>query len=474
MKKQLGKCILLPTLLLLGLLLACSGGDGSETASIPIAVDPGPLSSEALSGAELQAVQDFASQQEALGLEWDKFHKDLDDWRAGLSSCHESAARDALREFAAEFNGITEQTRDLPRAKVTRKFADMLIEAAEAEAASFRQLRDRWQTNNLSLFEAVEQQRSNAARAQNEVADLAAELEGELEEASDPDDTQAREEFSAAFEQVQEDWEGFHKEYDDLLDEAGSLTPTEILGRLDQLIQQFTAVVEAVRELPTAAAVEDMTELLQGPAGDELDLLVEIHDTLAEAVEDAAAAEEDAEEAEGAPAEEQTGHAVEPLLKFLTPTISAAEEVLEEVDEEITAILDRDTLADLMELRTFLGAYKELLGDWDGFHQRYSEWRRTEGGCNRTQVLEVLTGFDTRIGEISLSVRDLPKSGYLLPMYNLLVEAAEREEGAIRTLRNSWQPFTADAFIAVERERGRANGLRREAQLALQELLDRR
>ena len=74
---------------------------------------------------------------------------------------------------------------------------------------------------------------------------------------------------------------------------------------------------------------------------------------------------------------------------------------------------------------------------------------------------------------IGLGVRDLPKSGYLLPMYNLLVEAAEREEGAIRTLRNSWQPFTADAFIAVERERDEVNSLRREAGLALQELLDR-
>ena len=40
-------------------------------------------------------------------------------------------------------------------------------------------------------------------------------------------------------------------------------------------------------------------------------------------------------------------------------------------------------------------------------------------------------------------------------------------------MRNSWQPFTADAFIAVERERDRVNSLRREARLALQELLDR-
>ena len=58
-------------------------------------------------------------------------------------------------------------------------------------------------------------------------------------------------------------------------------------------------------------------------------------------------------------------------------------------------------------------------------------------------------------------------------MYNLLVEAVEREEGAVRTLRSSWQPFTVDAFIAVDRERDNANKLRREASIALVELTDR-
>ena len=88
-------------------------------------------------------------------------------------------------------------------------------------------------------------------------------------------------------------------------------------------------------------------------------------------------------------------------------------------------------------------------------------------------MLQSLGQFSTRIGELSRNVRDLPQSGYLLPMYNLLVEAAEREEGAIRTLRNSWQPFTVDAFIALDRERDTVNRLRREANIALQELLNR-
>ena len=88
-------------------------------------------------------------------------------------------------------------------------------------------------------------------------------------------------------------------------------------------------------------------------------------------------------------------------------------------------------------------------------------------------MLEDLSQFHIRIGELGRNVRDFPQSGYLLPMYNLLLEAVEREEGAVRTLRTSWQPFTVDAFIAVDRERDNANRLRREASIALEELTDR-
>ena len=88
-------------------------------------------------------------------------------------------------------------------------------------------------------------------------------------------------------------------------------------------------------------------------------------------------------------------------------------------------------------------------------------------------MLQSLDQFNLRIGELGRKVRDLPQSSYLLPMYTLLVEATEREEGAIRTLRNSWRPFTVDAFKAVDQERVNANRLRRQAGIGLQELRDR-
>ena len=189
MKKQLGLYILLPTLILtLAWLWPCGGSGDPETVPVTLPTDSTPQSSRPLSASELMVVDEFATQQEAVGLEWDQLHKDFDHWRAGLTSCHESTAQNALRDFAVAFNGVTEQARDLPRATATRVLADVLIVAAESEEKAFRQLRDRWQPDNLSLFETVEQQRSESALAQRTVQDQVAEVQEDLEKATDPEE----------------------------------------------------------------------------------------------------------------------------------------------------------------------------------------------------------------------------------------------------------------------------------------------
>jgi hypothetical protein len=53
------------------------------------------------------------------------------------------------------------------------------------------------------------------------------------------------------------------------------------------------------------------------------------------------------------------------------------------------------------------------------------------------------------------------------------MEAADREEEALRVLRNSWRPFAADVYRALDQERAKAARLRRQADVGVQELLER-
>ena len=58
-------------------------------------------------------------------------------------------------------------------------------------------------------------------------------------------------------------------------------------------------------------------------------------------------------------------------------------------------------------------------------------------------------------------------------MGDSLVDAAQREEEALRILRNTWRPFAKNAYRALDQERDNAVRLRRQANVGVQELLQR-
>ena len=553
-------------LLLLASLAACGGPGNTPPVTSPPDAPP-DQGARPLSASDRMAMDEFAKQQQAIDEEWDQLHKELDLWRAGLTPCHRSSAEEALQDFAVSFNGVTEQARDLPRASTTRELADILIAAAEAEEAAFHQLRDRWQPNTVSLFEQVEEQRSNAARAQKEAEDLAMELQekykkiGEFSDAFDvikndwnkfhDDYAQLRKEagdldsaavltrleqliarfdavveavsglppadstetlieilqetaeaelvalldvsdallprdfpipaelqekyekmgeFSDALRVIKNDWNKFHDDYAQLQKEASGLDNAAVLARLEQLIAQFSAVVEAVLALPSSDATESMIKMLQEAAEAELAALLRVNDAVNDAllsqdltIPDVPSLSPDSgipppptQPFPGPVSGGNTGPLLgrmgavieesEAVLKEVSRTIKTlvvdtiikeSEAVLREVSRAIKTLADDSPVEHLADIQDFNDDYRSLLVEWDAFHQGYNRWRETEGGCDRTEVLRSLDQFNLRTGELGRRVRDLPQSSYLLPMYTLLVEAAEREEGAIRALINS-------------------------------------
>ena len=488
--------MLLLASLLLVFLVSCKGASNDQPATLPPDSPPaGTITS--LPASEQRAMDEFVKQQQAINREWDQLHQEFDRWRAGLTACHSSSVHEAIQDFAARFTGVTERARDLPRASITRELADILIAATEEEEAAFRQLRDRWQPNNVSLFELVEQQRSAAARAQKKVEDQAMELQEKFEKSADLEEVRALEEFSNAFDVVKNDWNKFHDDYAELQKEADNLDNTAVLARLDQLSGQVEAILEAVYGLPSADATESMVEMLQEAVEAEFDALFDviaasqtggvpafvptpapIPTARPRAVPTATAPPLDTSPTippppTATPPGLEPGRETGSPLDLMDVVIEQSEAVLKEVSRTIKALVDDSPAENLADVQDFNDNYRVLLAEWDAFHQRYNDWRRTAGGCDRTGVLQALDQFNLRVGELGRKVRDLPQSSYLLPMYTLLVQAVEREEGAFRALRNSWRPFTVDAFKAVDQERVNANRLRRQADIGLEGLRNR-
>ena len=416
---------------------------------MPAEVQP-TASATPLPASAQSEINDFVNQQQAIDQQWDQIRVDFDQWRAELTSCHPNSVHEALNDFAVAFNDVTEQARNLTRAQSTRELADTLIVAAEAEETALRQLRDRWQPNNVALFEEVEQRRSDASHAQKDAQDQAIELRLAAVSGVAPEST---DEFAQSFDLVKNDWQEVHDEYSDLLDKIESMEPADVIASLDQLVEKFTLVVDALDELPAPTGAESTVEALQNAAQAELDAFNT--------------------------AREPSDKPELPDFSGIDASVKASEDALADTGQTISdapeadPIVPTDPEINLAELQVFYDEYDSLVVSWDEFHDRYNDWRASEGGCDRTEVTQALEQFSLRTGAIARDVRDLPRAGYLLPMYTSLVDAAGREENAIRTLRNSWQPFTVDAFKAVDEDRINVDGLRREADIALQQLRNR-
>ena len=146
---------------------------------------------------------------------------------------------------------------------------------------------------------------------------------------------------------------------------------------------------------------------------------------------------------------------------------------LEEVSLGIQEIVGDRSAEHLVDVMDFNSSYEKLMVKWESFHEEYDDWRSYGGGCERIAVLEDLDEFSASASSLAAKVRALPRTGYLLPAYTLVVDAAEGEAQAMRALYNSWRPFAIDAFAAVEQERTNADRLRQQAMTGLQELTAR-
>ncbi len=113
--------------LLLVLSMACQSNEtpASPSASESTTNSPTPVPQQAK-----DLAQEFARAHGEIEQDWDNFHVEFDTWREGLVACDPSAAQQAFRGFASQFNDVNEQTLSLSRPSSTRRLADKLIEAS--------------------------------------------------------------------------------------------------------------------------------------------------------------------------------------------------------------------------------------------------------------------------------------------------------------------------------------------------------
>ena len=464
---------------------------------------------------------EFAQGHRSVNQTWDQLHRDLDTWRQGLISCDPSSVQVALRRFSGSASAITESARGLSRHATVRGLSDQLIQAAEQEEEALRLLRDTWQPGaggtieatdrkgdsfnpdssksgfsgrdfgnggggsespgGRSVFEGVDLARSAASSLQQDVADQLTDLQ-----ANTTDESQSQlAAFDSAFQELAASWDQFHSDYDSFRAGETQRSSTATVEGLGRLVSQFREVVLAVRDLPPAPGAEPVAQRLADTAAQE-DLALRLLRGTFQKSQPSAPADtgrstgsgfgslEAAPKSSASSGDGEEFVATDPsLFDAFDAALVEANEARRRAGQDLTAALDRVSPDGRTVLADFSSEYGQLLEQWASFHQDYGRWRSTEGGCDRTKAISALGEFTIRYAALSSSVRDLPRATVLQPMGELLVEAAQREEAALRELRDGWQPFDPQVYQALDQQRSAAGKLRRQVALGIQELLER-
>ena len=444
----------------------------------------------------------FADGHRALSQRWEAFHSEFDGWRQGLAQCTPGAVQSSLAEFAGNFAQITESARALPRSAVIRNLADDLIGAAEQEETALRLLRDNWQPGTInnapsaavvdesnpdtsensgvqannsnfggggSSFEQVAAARSQAALLRRSVADS-------LIDRSRRTDASSRAEidtFSDLLQELDTTWDQFHIDYDELRTQVVDLSASEAAARLGAIVAQFTDIVSAVRALPYGDATLHITQILSQAAQEEDRSLRRLRGAVQNSGDSTeTSASDEAEGSEASSGGAETGVETS-LYDAFDSQIAISNASREEARRSLTLVKEDISPETKTAVADFTEQYDTLTLDWNSFHSSYDEWRKTNGGCNRSQVMRDLGRFGVSFSEIAKETRNLPAATVLRPMGELLVEAAEREERALRDLGNTWQPYDTGVYVTLDQERAAANKLRRQVTVGLQELFER-
>lgn len=445
----------------------------------------------------------FADGHRALTQKWDAFNSEFDEWRNSLTPCTPGAVQSSLAGFAGNFGQITEATRALPRPAIIRELADDLIKAAEQEEAALRLLRDTWQpgtSNNLSNasvsnrndsknadksdaassiaevgnpFEQVSAARSKSALLRRSVADSLLDRSNRTDASSQA----LIDAFDSLFQELDASWDQFHIDYDDLRVQVAGLSSSESAERLGAIVAQFADIVSAVRALPDGDATLQITQILTQAAQEEDRSLRRLRSTVqnpAQSSGDSAGASS-ADEADGAGTSNgDTEPAVDTSAYDAFDSQMATTNAPREEARRSLAMVKQDISPEAKSaVANFTEEYDALTQDWNSFHARYDEWRKTDGGCDRSDVMGELGRFGVSFSAIAREARNLPAATVLRPMGELLVEAAEREESALRDLGNSWQPYDPSVYANLDQERTTANKIRRQVTVGLQELFER-
>ena len=309
----------------------------------------------------------------------------------------------SLRQFASSFATISAAAA-LPRGSAVRNLADAAVSAAGSEEAALRLLRDSWHPDDNTLFQNVDLERESASVLRAQIEDAIEDLRTRAASSSgDLLDT-----FSAAFNEIQSDWDAFHRAYDALRTEEADLSATETAARLSALVDEFSLIVIEIRELAASDATRPVA-LVLSQAADEEDLVLRrlrggFQRPDADAGGIPSGQRDSQDETSGGGGSDSTEAGAAELFGAFDAQLVRSNSLRSQAADDLSVVVEGSSAENEAAVEAFAEAYDRLSQQWDRFQADYNAWRNTEGGCDRASVVKALGEFSLKLGALAAAV----------------------------------------------------------------------
>ena len=187
--------------------------------------------------------------------------------------------------------------------------------------------------------------------------------------------------YSVLFQELENSWNRFHNDYDEIRTQVTNLSADEAATRLGGLVSQFSDIVSAVQGLPDGEATLAITRILFQASQGEDRSLRELRGTAQNSGSSEA-------EANGNGANGGAAYGVDTsIYADFDSQVAASNASREEARRALDLTKQELTPESKSVVVTFTEDYNALTLDWDSFHKDYDEWRNTDGRCNRSQMM---------------------------------------------------------------------------------------
>lgn len=274
--------------------------------------------------------------------------------------------------------------------------------------------------------------------------------------------------FARAHSNLEREWENFRKSYMDWQQRVAQ-NDSFVYKGLNDFLARFVAVRKEINQLQAPAGAAEVVEKLVQAADREDAALRELRDNWASGDFDAFQ-KFDKERQEVNKLRRQASATLQDLS---SPAASRdrAPSAPEEATPSFTTRRSAARTVDPQALQQFERAVQSANRVWNDFQASYDAWRSQDYSAERESRYTQLSGNLATFRGLLAQISSLSAPGQLRSVAELMVQAAEKEEAALRALRDSLKPYDPRPLQAYEREWAGIDRLRRQASASLTDLL---